>query len=58
MINNNNKFDMTLFQRLYDEFLKIKVEYDDEPTEYVGHEWIDLDQVISNNQPKKKDETK
>ena len=58
MINNNNKFDMNLFQRFYDDFLKIKVEYDDEPEEFVGHEWIDLDEVISNNQQIKPMENK
>lgn len=55
MINNNNNFDYELFVRLYNEFLPIKLEIDidNNPHDIEGHEWIDIDEVISNNQQRR-----
>ena len=57
---NRAQFDYELFVRLYNEFLPIKLEIDidDNPHEYEGHEWVDIDDVIENNQKMKKDKRK
>lgn len=41
MINNNLQFDHELFRSLYNRLIKEEV-----PSEYEGHEWIDIDDVI------------
>lgn len=49
-------FNQDLFQRIYQDLMEIKLEI--ESTEFVGHEWIDIDQIISNNHQMKEEEKK
>ncbi len=51
-------FDHELFVRLYNEFInsptKLEVYSYDNSHDVEGHEWIDIDEVILNNQKIKK----
>jgi hypothetical protein len=54
MIETNN-FNMSLFYSLYNDFSELMAEIDENSHDIEGHEWIDLDEIVSNNCPTKYD---
>lgn len=49
-------YNAGIFQRIYQDVLEIKQEL--QSTEFVGHEWMDIDNISSNDNQIKKEEKK
>lgn len=49
-------FNYNLFQRIYNDLQEIKEDL--ESKQYQGHEWIDIDEIVSNDHQIKQEEKK